>query len=470
MGDLKYQLTALSSYEINPIEQKLSLDHYLQEILCHMFQEYSSNHLPINVDFRKLIYWLRAGDQLTHHIHPYPAKLLPHIAYFFLKAHSNLPDKTVLDPFCGSGTVALEGSIHGFKPLVADANPFALLLTKVKTTSYDVRNLTISKNQILKKIKRYKNAPAVDIVNSDLWYLPEHKKKLEILLRAIEELPEELEQAFFKICFSSLTKKVSFADPAISVPVRLKIKEKFSLTVNERIQKRLNWIKEVDIFQEFNNIVDINIERVNQTNCKYPDRFPAKQIGIDARSLFTDSNRLIQMPDNSIPLVITSPPYGSAQKYIRSTSLSLNWLKFASPKELRTLEEKSIGREHLIRAAFQAEEGNLPIEYIDLIKKIAMKNETRARITQKYLIEMAQVVKELARVTAHKGRVIFVLGNNQVCGETLRNDKFIIECFQKYQLKLKLVLIDDIKSRGLMTKRNRTASIISRETVLVFEK
>lgn len=263
---------------------------------------------------------------------------------------------------------------------------------------------------------------------------------------------------------------MSFADPAISVPVRLKTKEKFSLTVNERIQKRLNWIKDADIFQEFNNIVDINIERVNQTNLKYPTRFPAKQIGIDARSLFTDSNSLIPMPDNSIPLVITSPPYGSAQKYIRSTSLSLNWLKFASPKELRTLEEKSIGREHLIRVPFQPHEGDLPIEYVDLIKRIATKNETRARITQKYLIEMAQVVKELARVTAHKGRVIFVLGNNQVCGETLRNDKFIIECFQKYQLKLKLVLIDDIKSRGLMTKRNRTASIISRETVLVFEK
>lgn len=176
------------------------------------------------------------------------------------------------------------------------------------------------------------------------------------------------------------------------------------------------------------------------------------------------------MPDNSIPLIITSPPYGSAQKYIRSTSLSLNWLKFASPAALRTLEEKSIGREHLIKVPFRLDEGSLPIDYIELIKRIAQKNEMRARITQKYLIEMAQVVKELARVTAHKGRVIFVLGNNQVCGETLRNDKFIIECFQKHQLKLKLVLIDDIKSRGLMTKRNRTASIISRETVLVFEK
>lgn len=467
MSDLTYQITVSEPYDLSYTNAS---DQYLQETLCQMIIEYSSKQSPINIDFRKLIHWLRAGDQLTHHLHPYPAKLLPHIAYFFLKAHKNLLNKTVLDPFCGSGTVALEASIHGFKPVVADANPFALLLTKVKTTPYNTEKLVEIKNHILKKAKRYRTAPSIDIVNPDLWYLPIHKEKLEILLRVVDELPKDSEQAFFQICISSLTKKMSYADPAISVPVRLRTKEKFSTTVNQRIQKRLDWITNADVFQEFNNIVNINIERIKETNSKYPNRLPAKKVGIDARSLFSNYEQLLPMSDNTIPLVITSPPYGSAQKYIRSTSLSLNWLKLASPSQLRSLEEKSIGREHLIKAPFHPDDGNLPLEYIDLIEKVAKKNETRARITQKYLIEMAQVVKELARVTAPKGRVIFVLGNNQVCGETLRNDKFIIDCFQKHNLALKLVLIDDIKSRGLMTKRNRTASVISRETILVFEK
>ena len=85
-------------------------------------------------------------------------------------------------------------------------------------------------------------------------------------------------------------------------------------------------------------------------------------------------------------------------------------------------------------------------------------------------MEMEQVAKELSRILAPKGRIIFILGNNEVCGETLRNDDFMAYCFKKYGLELKLTLIDDIKSRGLMTKRNRTASIISRETILIFEK
>ncbi|MFU8925693.1 hypothetical protein [Acinetobacter puyangensis] len=470
MGDLNSKFIASSRYEIDLIEQKYSLDHCLQNTLCQMIDEYHQTQTPINIDFRKLIHWLRAGDQLTHQIHPYPAKLLPHIAYFFLKAHKNLTNKVVLDPFCGSGTVALEASIHGFLPLVADANPLALLLTKVKTTPYCTDSLMQIKERISYKAKKYTAAPVIDVVNPDLWYLPEHKKQLEVLLRAIEEVAEQDEKAFFKICFSSLTKKVSFADPAISVPVRLKTKEKFSSTINARINKKLDWIKNANIIQEFSNIVDANIERINETNNKYPNRFTAEQVGVDARSLFTNFNDSIPMPDNSVPLVITSPPYGSAQKYVRASSLSLNWLELASPNELRSLEDKSIGREHIRKTPFQLREGNLPEEYIQLLQKIVQKNEMRARITQKYLIEMSKVVDEIARVTAPNGRVIFVLGNNQVCGETLRNDKFIIECFLKHHLKLKLVLIDDIKSRGLMTKRNRTASVISRETVLVFEK
>lgn len=471
MGELNINryMTA-DEYEIDILQDSPPKDEYVQRILDKMIFEYSITGTAINVDFRKLVYWLKAGDQLTHQIHPYPAKLLPHIINFFLKAHSNFKNKIVLDPFCGSGTVALESSMQGFLPLVADANPFALLIAKVKTTPYSINKLIKTKEKVLVKAKRYKKATPVDVVNSHLWYLPEHKSKLEIILRAINEIDEIDEKDFFKVCFSSLAKKISYADPAISVPVRLKTKEKFSETTNQRIQKRLDWIQNLNVIEEFKSIVDSNIERIKQTNEQFPQRISAQKVGIDARDIFKDSSFTTKMPENSVPLIITSPPYGSAQKYIRSTSLSLNWLGFTPPQGLRSLEEKSIGREHLISEPLCLDTGDLPETYKCLIEKIAKTNKTRARITQKYLIEMEQVAKELSRILTPKGRIIFILGNNEVCGETLRNDDFMSYCFTKYGLKLKLNLIDDIKSRGLMTKRNRTASIISRETILIFEK
>jgi hypothetical protein len=66
-------------------------------------------------------------------IHLYPAKLLPHIAAFFL-ASSELSSKgdKVLDPFSGSGTVLLEALLAGRSPIGADSNPLARLISKVK--------------------------------------------------------------------------------------------------------------------------------------------------------------------------------------------------------------------------------------------------------------------------------------------------------------------------------------------------
>jgi hypothetical protein len=435
-------------------------------------ERYRQENKPIEVDFRELVPWLKIGDQFSHQIHPYPAKLLPHIAHFF--THSNIVKdkrKKILDPFCGSGTVALETSLAGFTPLVADANPLALLIAKVKCLPYDCAQLVQALHQLIARTKRLKTAPSIAIVNSELWYSPVQKRTLEIILRAILEIEEGDIQDFFRVCFSVLTRRFSFADPAISVPVRLREKEKFSEKTNEKISERLSWLLNSDPLLEFYKICESNIERVHKTNVCFPNRKPIIIAGTDARNLqFKTKESSRKVPQSSVPLIITSPPYGSAQKYIRASSLSLNWLGFAAPNSLMNLEKQSIGREHLGRAYDTVFEQVLPIRFEKLISEINKINPMRGYITQQYLHDMKAALIEMARVISVEGRIIIVIGNNQVSGFPLRNDEFIIEILTSYGLKLELDLIDHIKSRGLMTKRNKTASIISRESVLVFTK
>lgn len=135
MGELNInRYTTCDNLKINFCPESHPVDDDIQELLNEMISEYSINNMPINVDFRKLVSWLKAGDQLTHQIHPYPAKLLPHIIYFFLKAHSNLKHKIVLDPFCGSGTVALEASIQVFF-LGSRCKSFCLINSKSKNNA-----------------------------------------------------------------------------------------------------------------------------------------------------------------------------------------------------------------------------------------------------------------------------------------------------------------------------------------------
>lgn len=433
-------------------------------------RQFQVSKRPVNTDFRALVSWVKVGDQRTHLIHSYPAKLLAHIAHFFVHASAlSGVGARVLDPFCGSGTVALEASMSGRQALVADANPMARLLTRVKTTPYSPEELLTETVEILRRARRYRTAPAVDIVNSALWYSASRKKELEILRRSVFEIENDEMRDFFLVCFSATCRKLSYADPAISVPVRLKQRTGRTAAANKEIAQRLKKVDSADHLEEFGNVCLANIQRIVRTNAEFPDRTTARSVGDDARSLVDEQGA--PLAPGTVDLVITSPPYGSAQKYVRSMSLSLNWLGLASPQQLTAIEQKTIGREHLPQHAAAAEQPAKFSRSLEiLLGKIAKVNPLRARINRTYLSELKSSLREISRVVALDGHAVIVIGNNTVCGHTMATDKFISECMDEFGMSLELHLTDSIKSRGLLTKRNGGTAAIARESILVFKK
>ncbi|CEJ49182.1 conserved hypothetical protein [Xanthomonas citri pv. bilvae] len=83
--------------------------------------------------------WLDAGGaplSTMHQIAPYIGKLKPAIARRLVEEFS-APGDTVLDPFCGSGTIPLEAAQGQRKVIASDTNPYACLLTKAKISPPD---------------------------------------------------------------------------------------------------------------------------------------------------------------------------------------------------------------------------------------------------------------------------------------------------------------------------------------------
>lgn len=72
------------------------------------------------------------GRHLTHVIHAWPARLHPGTAAALIDAFS-VPGDTVLDPFCGGGTVVLEAAIAGRNGLGSDLNPLACAIARLRT-------------------------------------------------------------------------------------------------------------------------------------------------------------------------------------------------------------------------------------------------------------------------------------------------------------------------------------------------
>jgi len=134
------------------------------------------------------------------------------------------------------------------------------------------------------------------------------------------------------------------------------------------------------------------------------------------------------------------------------------------------IKTKTIGREEYKQDEL-FEKHNTGIRKADrLLNSIAKSNKLRAHIAGNYLVEMRDSFTEMDKVLKPNGYVVLISGNNHVCNKVFNTTDYLNELCQEQGWKLKLSLIDKIKSRGLMTKRNKTANIINSESVLLFKK
>ncbi|MFZ0926864.1 MAG: DNA methyltransferase [Halobacteriota archaeon] len=78
------------------------------------------------------------NQYLTHWIYPYKGKFHPQLVRAALNIIGLGPGDTVLDPFVGSGTTALEAQLLGVNCVGFDASPLCVLQSRVKTVSHEV--------------------------------------------------------------------------------------------------------------------------------------------------------------------------------------------------------------------------------------------------------------------------------------------------------------------------------------------
>ncbi len=74
-----------------------------------------------------------AARALTHGFHSYAGRMHPTIARGAIASYSQ-PGDTVVDPFCGSGTVLVEAQAAGRTGVGVDASPLATAIARVRTT------------------------------------------------------------------------------------------------------------------------------------------------------------------------------------------------------------------------------------------------------------------------------------------------------------------------------------------------
>lgn len=398
-------------------------------------------------------------DYATHNIHSYTAKLIPHIPHHFIKEYTQ-EDDIILDPFCGSGTTLLEGRLLGRNAVGIDINPLAKLISEVKTTPLDISSLSYAFQLVKENLKNNHGRMNIDFPNKDFWFCSKAQFELSKIRHSIESLNDRLDQGIYKfllLCFSSVIRKSSNADPRIAKTYKSK-------TVIQKIKR--GWVPAPILY--FEESLNKNFERIKSlseylnSNNNYVKVFQG-----DAKetSFIFEQNGI-----EKVDFIITSPPYINAQDYFRSYKLELWWLSLATPEEVKYLNKQTIGTENISTGDYNS----IPKSENQLLNKILNKiwktNKKKSYIVYNYFENMKSIFKESYNVLRIGGHFCLITGSNTICGTQIPTYKILTYIAENHGFKLVELGRDEIKNRALSPNRNHKGGIIKEEWVTVFRK
>lgn len=250
-------------------------------------------------------------QNLTHGLHPYPARMVPQIANRLMDLYlSRIKKPLVIDVFCGSGTVNVEASLKGFESIGFDLNPFAVLLSEAKTIDIKKPNLiTEVRHEFFEKLKSYKGPYTKKIPkykNLSHWFKEDVVNKLSFLKHHIDFYKDPKIRKLLLIVFSNTIMKSSNVNWGSSRYIRV--------YPQDRLEKF-----NPDVFQIF---------RYSFIDLEYRIKSYSQNRKADAEIIKADTRNL-PLNDKVADIIITSPPYGEEKNtipYVRWSKLFMLWL------------------------------------------------------------------------------------------------------------------------------------------------
>jgi len=342
---------------------------------------------------------------LTHGVHPYPARMIPQIASSLIKMYlSRNNNAVIVDTFCGSGTVNVEASLLGFKSIGIDLNPFAVLLSKVKTIDFersnvitDIRNeffniLNLYKGPISKEIPKYKTLTH--------WFKEDVTNKLSFLKHNIESIQDAKLKELLLIAFSNTVMKSSNVNWGSSRYIRVYPKEKL-----EKLHP--------DVFQVFKySLIEIE-HRIKS----YSEKKKA-----DVEIIRADTRKL-PLKDKAADIIITSPPYGEERNtipYIRWSKLFLLWLGIEEEEILKS-DKQSLGG----NKKNQINKDDIPSE--TFWKSVKDVPSQRIQEASPFLFDYLITLQEMKRILKKDKKCCIVIGHRSLKRKILDMGKITIE-------------------------------------------
>ncbi len=356
----------------------------------------------------------------------------------------------IFDPFHGSGTALYEASDidSSVSILGYDINPLASLITLVKLQGIDETSFDDDYNLLEAILKQDFEFPIMSFYKSDKWFKPDMMKTLSKVAFAIREIENKQNRQYFWVMFCDIIRRYSNTR---SSTYKLHIKE----------QTKINSLK--------NNVVRDFLTKVKNSEVYYHNHF--KNFNLRKG----DSLKLIkEESDNSIDILVTSPPYGENATTVPYGQFSYLQLSFIDKKDLefegwelnscQTLDTSSMGGA-FAKSELSSDAQILIQTYLNRITK------DKHRKVIRFFSDYFEFLDQAARVSNQY--IVMTLGNR-----TVNRVKINLARVTEKYLESKGFVRKDKLSRKISSKRtpnqilvkNKLTETMTKEYVLIMEK
>lgn len=355
-----------------------------------------------------------------HKLGKYPATMVAPMQYELLRSViGNRTNLTLLDPFCGSGTSLVEGINLGLDVIGIDINPYAILLSEVKTKIYEDCEVDSGITQIMNLLNSSTftyNQHSFD--NIEKWFTKSIIDKLSKIKCAIEVEKNQEIRKFFWVCLSEVIYKYS-NDRTSTFKLHVKTKEDIKKIKTDCIEF---FIKIIEKNRGFLHVKNNNMSLSNNVNLMYGD----------------SKDSLKHINHNSVDIICTSPPYGDNATTVTYGQFSILFLKWISQQDLKGTKEvlNTYSEIDNISLGGNKKDEGYNNNFVEIKRYVNTLTEGKQRKVINFFNDYYQVLINMQRVLKNNGYLLMTTGNRKVDGLEQPLDKITIEIANSLGLKL----------------------------------
>jgi SAM-dependent methyltransferase len=359
---------------------------------------------------------------------------------------------TVLDPFCGSGTTAVEARRAGYRAVGLELLPPAVLAARVKCRfELDGGELERECDRLVERA-RARPAGALPFLSATTrQFAPD---VLDELTRLRDALPPG---------GTDLADAMRLAFGRILIPVS---RLERSPCLGYRARDRGVSLLPFDAFRSAAREMHEDLGRIASERPRWGP--PTEVLELDARALDIGRER--------VDLAVTSPPYVNGMDYVTNYKLDLAWLGYShSYADLTRLRRQLVACDNLPRADFTSRRGPdrtpdpwLP-EILERIRANVRQKRTYRRddvhaIVLRYFLDLEPVLRRIRDALKPGGRFHLVVGDSLLAGAYVPGDLLIARLGRSAGLSITSVEV----ARPRRSGQRRSFSL--RESIVTLQK